>query len=84
MPEICRFYGIIVTMFYRDHPPPHFHARYGEFGALISLEDFRILKGTLPPKALSLVMEWAATRRSDLFTAWNIVQGGGQARVEPL
>jgi hypothetical protein len=84
MPEISRFYGIIITMFFRDHPPPHFHARYGESVALISLDDFRILKGSLPPKALSLVMEWAATRKSDLSAAWATIQRGGRARVEPL
>jgi hypothetical protein len=71
-------------MFYRDHPPPHFHARSGEFAAVISLEDFRILKGALPPKALSLVMEWAAIYQSNLVTAWETVQRGGHARAEPL
>ena len=51
MPEISRFYGIIVRMFTDDHAPPHFHAFYNEFEILMDIEDFRILAGNFPPKS---------------------------------
>jgi hypothetical protein len=59
MPEISRFLGIIVAMFYNDHVPPHFHARYGEHKVEIAIESIAILAGSLPPRALGLLMEWA-------------------------
>lgn len=59
MPTISEFFGILILMYYNDHAPPHFHARYGEYEALIKIEPLGLLKGYLPPKALSLVIEWA-------------------------
>ena len=56
MPEISRFFGIIIAMFYDDHNPPHFHARYGSYKAAIRVEDFAVLEGYLPPRALGLVV----------------------------
>ena len=56
MPEISRFYGIIIYMFYEDHAPPHFHVKYNEHEAVISLEDFAVTQGKLPAKAIGLVM----------------------------
>jgi len=67
MPEISRFYGIIIAIFYDEHNPPHFHARYGEYKAAIKIENFSILKGKLPPKALGLVMEWASLHKDELL-----------------
>lgn len=65
MPEICRFYGIIIRMYYADHPPPHFHAEYGEYEALIRIEDTGIFSGSLPPRALEYDqrMGFASSRR---------------------
>jgi hypothetical protein len=60
VPEISRFFGIVVQMFYDDHSPPHFHARYGRHQAVIGIRGLTVLKGHLPPRALGLVMEWAA------------------------
>jgi hypothetical protein len=60
MPEICRFYGIIVAMFYDDHNPPHFHARYGKDYVAIEISPLRVLEGHIPHRALGLVMEWAS------------------------
>ncbi|MFN3466706.1 MAG: DUF4160 domain-containing protein [Candidatus Brocadiales bacterium] len=57
MPEISRFFGIIIAMFYDDHNPPRFHARYGSYKASIKIKDFAVLEGFLPPKAMGLVME---------------------------
>lgn len=71
MPEICRFYGIIIAMFYDEHNPPHFHARYGGFKASISIQALSVLEGKLPPRALGLVMEWASLHQEELLHNWN-------------
>lgn len=60
MPELSRFFGIIVMMFYDDHPPPHFHVRYGSQKAIVAIEALALLDGRLSPRALGMVMEWAA------------------------
>lgn len=57
MPEICRFYGIIIAMFFDDHNPPHFHARYGEENMAIEIGSLSVLEGQFPPRALGLVVE---------------------------
>lgn len=70
MPEISRFYGIVIRMFFDDHPPAHFHAYYGSQEALIEIETLSVFAGKLPPRALGLVMEWAAIHQDDLRVAW--------------
>lgn len=70
MPEISRFFGIIVAMFYDDHAPPHFHVRYGEFRAIIAIESLAVLTGELPPRVLGLATEWAALHRAELEEDW--------------
>jgi len=67
MPELSRFFGITIYMFYEDHAPPHFHARYGEFEALIRA----ILDGKLPVRALGLVVEWASLHQEELLDLLN-------------
>ena len=62
MPTISAFYGILIRMFFNDHPPPHLHARYGEFEATINLDTLEVSQGQLPRRALSLVQEWASGR----------------------
>lgn len=63
MPTISAFYGILVRMFYNDHPPPHFHVRYGEFEATVDIETLEIIEGELPTRAFHLVREWAIVPR---------------------
>ena len=70
MPEISRFFGIVIAMYYRDHLPPHFHARYGAFEAQVLIDRPGLLRGDLPPRALSLVVEWAALHRDELLENW--------------
>ena len=70
MPEISRFYGIIIAMFWDDHNPPHFHARYGRHKAAMEIESLRILDGSLPPRALGLVVEWASQHVDELMKNW--------------
>ena len=74
MPEISRFFGIIIAMFYEDHQPPHFHARYGEHQVTIKIADLSILEGFLPPRALGLVMEWASIHQNELVKNWDLAQ----------
>ena len=70
MPEISRFFGIVVQMYYGDHAPPHFHVRYGRETALVGIRDLVVIGGTLPPRALGLVMEWAVKHREELEANW--------------
>ncbi|MDP9235944.1 MAG: DUF4160 domain-containing protein [Chloroflexota bacterium] len=67
MPEICRFYGIVIGMFYDDHGVPHFHADYSGTEASIAIEPLRILEGELPRRAERFVLEWATLHRDELL-----------------
>lgn len=66
MPEISRFLGIIIKMFYADHPPKHFHAEYNHYNALISIDDLKIIEGSLPPRVHKLILEWARQQKRTL------------------
>lgn len=70
MPVISSFYGILIYMFWKEHNPPHFHVRYAEFEAMINITDFSLMEGSLPPKALALVIEWAAIHHEELLDNW--------------
>ena len=72
MPEISRFFGIVVNMYYDDHAPPHFLAKYGPARVVIGLSDLAVLRGGLPPRALGLVMEWAMQHRNELVENWTL------------
>jgi hypothetical protein len=73
MPEISRFFGIVIYMNWREHPPTHFHAVYAEHEALITL-DGTVYAGALPGRALSMVREWLALHRAELETDWQLAQ----------
>ena len=66
MPEVSRFYGIVVRIFYDDHNPPHLHAEYGEHEVLININTLAILGGSLPARALGMVTEWASLHQQEL------------------
>jgi hypothetical protein len=70
MPEITRFYGIIIKLFFGDHPPPHFHALYGEYLALFNINTLEMIEGDFPPRARKLVVEWAEKYQAELQTIW--------------
>ncbi|MFZ2643766.1 MAG: DUF4160 domain-containing protein [Verrucomicrobiia bacterium] len=70
MPEICRFYGLVITMYWNDHNPPHFHARYGEWLAEVDIRTLALLCGSLPPRALALTIEWALQHQAELMAQW--------------
>jgi len=85
MPEISRFYGIIIAMFWDDHNTPHFHARYGRHKAAIEIRSLRILDGALPPRALGLVVEWASQHVDELMKNWKEASNNKPLRkINPL
>jgi hypothetical protein len=71
MPEISRFLGISIKMFFDEHLPPHFHAEYGEHKARVSIDTLSVIGGSLPPRVLGLVLEWAALHRTELMELWD-------------
>ena len=72
MPEITRFYGIVVKIFLtRDHNPPQFHAVYGEYNGSFDIQTLEMLEGDLPRKAQTLIQEWAEQYKDDLMKMWN-------------
>ena len=76
MPEISRFFGIVIRIFFNDHQPAHFHAIYGEDEALIEIETLKVARGQLPRRALALVLEWAALHRAELARDWDLARSG--------
>jgi hypothetical protein len=79
MPRLATFYGIVIWMYRPDHPPPHFHARYGEHDAKIELGTLRVIDGSLPTRATRLVREWARLHPDELEDNWRRAQA-----LEPL
>jgi hypothetical protein len=71
MPEIARFYGIVIKLFFGDHPPPHFHAVYGEYVGLFNIDTLEMIEGDLPNRAKKLVIEWATINRDELKYMWD-------------
>ena len=83
MPELSRFFGIIIAMYFSEHNPPHFHARYGEAEAEIDLRTLCVVSGSLPPRALGLVMEWSAKYRDALLEDWELARGKQPLKIIP-
>jgi hypothetical protein len=79
MPEISRFFGIVIKMYVADHNPPHVHAFYAEHMARIDIRSGAVLSGSLPPRAIGLVSEWTSIHRTELMDLWLRAQ-----RFEPL
>ena len=85
MPEISRFFGIVVAMYYDEHNPPHFHARYNEFKASIRINDLSVLEGNLPPRAMGILIEWALIHKNELMDEWNLAKNQKELfSIEPL
>jgi hypothetical protein len=85
MPELSRFYGIIIRMFYGDHPPPDFHAVYQGEEVQVSIESLEVIKGRMRRRALALVLEWAALHREELRRAWDVASRNQEPdKIEPL
>ncbi len=85
MPELSRFFGIVIAMYFRDHAPPHFHARYGEHEAKFAVDSGDIIEGSLPRRARALVQEWHRLHVAELKAAWQAVQSRElPTKIEPL
>jgi hypothetical protein len=85
LPRISEFYGIVVSMFYNDHEPPHFHVAYAEYGATIGIATGELLKGALPGRALNLVLEWVALHQDELQDNWQRARNHEELRrIPPL
>ena len=74
MPELSRFFGLIITMYWGDHAPPPFHVRYGRQRAVVEIETLSVIAGSLSPRALALVVEWAARHRDELRANWRLAR----------
>ena len=74
MPELCRFFGIRIAMFYKDHNPPHFHAIYEGQKAIINIRTLAISRGALSPRARGLVIEWASRHQQELMNEWQRIR----------
>lgn len=85
MPRISQFYGITIAMYYNDHAPPHFHAKYGGNEALIAFLDLEVSEGQLPKRALRHVLEWAEQHQQELLANWERARNGEMlAPIDPL
>ena len=86
MPELARFYGIIIAMYYNDHAPPHFHAKYGEFEAVFSIETGNRIKGEIPSKQERLIQAWVEIHRVDLEENFKLLSKDQASffKIDPL
>ena len=85
MPEISRFYGIVKTMYFDEHNPPHFHARYGNEKVAVDIRALSVLEGKMMPRALGLTIEWAARHQRELLKNWDLARRNQTpCKIEPL
>ena len=85
MPEICRFLGVVIQMFFDDHSPPHFHATYGDDEASFSIDSLEVLEGRLPPRVKGLVIEWASLNQEKLKENWSSLRKDEKfKKIKPL
>ena len=85
MPVVSDFLGIVIFMYFNEHNPPHFHAKYNEFRAEILIETLSVKEGKLPPRILGLVTEWAELHKEELMDNWNSLKKTGEhKKIKPL
>jgi hypothetical protein len=85
MPEISRFFGMVIAMYYNDHAPPHFHVRYGKQKAVIGINPVDLLEGKLSRRAKNLVLEWATAHQAELMADWELArQQAPLNKIDPL
>lgn len=85
MPEISRFLGIKILMYFNEHNPPHFHVEYNEFKASIDIKTFGVMEGKVPSKVLGLVVEWAEDHQDELLQNWEDIRTTGEYhKIDPL
>lgn len=85
MPEISRFFGISVRMYFDDHNPPHFHAIYAGNEIEIGIDPITVVRGRFPRRALGMVLEWAALHQQELLENWDLLDNDqAPHRIDPL
>lgn len=85
MPIISEFFGIKILMYWAEHFPEHFHAQYGEYEAVISIQETAVIKGELPVRQLKLVLAWAEIHKDELMQNWSAAKDHGRiSKIEPL
>ncbi len=85
MPQISRFLGIVIYMYFNEHAPPHFHAQYNEYEASIEISTMGVMEGKLPSKVLGLVIEWATEHQAELLANWETLKAtGNYQKIKPL
>jgi hypothetical protein len=85
MPELSRFLGAVVYMHFKDHSPPHFHVKYGDYKAAIAINGLGLLEGDLPSRIHGYVIEWASMHKQELMNDWNMLQSVGKfLKIPPL
>ena len=85
MPEVSRFFGIVIAMYYNDHAPPHFHAKYADEQASIRIDNGAILEGDLGTRALRLVEQWRTLHQTELSEDWaRVLARQPLSKIEPL
>ncbi|MES2200448.1 MAG: DUF4160 domain-containing protein [Chlamydiota bacterium] len=85
MPEISRFLGIIIKMFFNDHAPPHLHAEYQNFKATFSIHSGQMIEGDFPLKQSAYVTAWALLHQKELLSNWKALTSGKEAhKIDPL
>jgi hypothetical protein len=85
VPRLSEFYGIVIYMYFADHNPPHFHAIYAEYEALIRIDNGSTIRGEIPRTALGLVEQWRALHHDELLANWTLAQEpSALSRIEPL
>lgn len=85
LPLISQFYGILIYMYYADHAPPHFHAKCGEYEALIDINLAIVIEGNLPVKHLRHVLKWAKDYKTELLRDWEDASANKRlSKIPPL
>lgn len=85
MPRLSKFFGIVIYMYFEDHAPPHFHARYGKQEALIRIDSLTVLRGALPRVQLAAVITWGWLHQAELFAAWALAsKHKNPGKIAPL
>lgn len=84
MPVISSFYGIVITMLLNEHNPPHFHVKYAEYRALVTIQD-GLIEGSMPRRALNMIYEWLDIHKDELMNNWEkITHGELPDKIKPL
>ena len=84
MPTISRFLGIVIAMYWDDHAPPHFHAKYGEYEITVNIST-GVVEGKFPKRALKHVLEWYDLHKNELIENWQRCQSGESPKpIKPL